>query len=332
MNPHRLAIVLSLAVVGAALLAVGTPRPIAGQEPQPNAGEEVLTRGPIHEAFAQPVVFDAQAGLIVKKEPPKPIPEMPPEQKPEGDDVEWIGGYWSWDADRDDFIWVSGIWRVEPAGLDWVPGYWARTEDGWQWVSGYWAKSDVKEAEYLPAPPESLEVGPSSEAPGEEYIWAPGTWMWRDTQYAWRSGNWIKGQAGWIWCPAHYSYTPSGYVFVDGFWDYSFRRRGILFAPAYFPAAVYTRANFVYSPSLVIDADVVTDHMFMYASPIRLWRLLRGRTQRRDIPWFAFHMSQHGYDPVYAYYQHYYAKATRIGNRLHVAKCAPTKSGSDQRT
>ena len=145
MKPNRLVASLGLVAAATALILVTTSRPLAGQQPTTEAGETVLTRGPIHEAFAQPVVFDAQAGITVNKEPPHPIAEMPPEEKPEGDDVEWIGGYWAWDADRNDFLWVSGIWRVEPAGLDWTPGYWSRTSDGWQWVSGYWAKSDAKE-------------------------------------------------------------------------------------------------------------------------------------------------------------------------------------------
>lgn len=33
---------------------------------------------------------------------------LPPDQKPEGDDVAWIPGYWAWDDERNDFLWVSG--------------------------------------------------------------------------------------------------------------------------------------------------------------------------------------------------------------------------------
>src|SRR5262245_17538899 len=149
MKPQRLISLSSIYAIGAALMigaafiVAGIPRPLLAQDPPAAAGEQDLARGPIHEAFAQPVVFDAQPGPVVNKGPPKPIPEMPPEQKPEGDDVEWIGGYWSWDTDRNDYIWVSGIWRAEPSGLDWVPGYWSRANEGWQWVSGYWAKAEA---------------------------------------------------------------------------------------------------------------------------------------------------------------------------------------------
>src|SRR5688572_20293364 len=59
-------------------------------------GVEILTRGPVHEAFAETIVFDAEPGVVVPREPPDAIEELPPEQKPEGAKVEWIPGYWAW--------------------------------------------------------------------------------------------------------------------------------------------------------------------------------------------------------------------------------------------
>ncbi len=72
-------------------------------------GQEVLSRGPIHEAFAQPLQAQPQPSPPVPKAPPEPIPEVPPEQRPEGDNVQWLAGYWAWDAERNDFV---------PLGLD----------------------------------------------------------------------------------------------------------------------------------------------------------------------------------------------------------------------
>ncbi|MEJ2023760.1 MAG: YXWGXW repeat-containing protein, partial [Deltaproteobacteria bacterium] len=89
-------------------------QPAAGTEPNPAIQEDdvqVLDSGPIHEAFAQALVMDPEPGIVTPKEPPPLIDEMPPEQKPEGD-AQWIPGYWAWDDERDDYIWVSGIWRV----------------------------------------------------------------------------------------------------------------------------------------------------------------------------------------------------------------------------
>jgi hypothetical protein len=58
---------------------------------------------------------------------------------------------------------------------------------------------------------------------------------------------------GWVWAPSHYVGTPRGYVFVGGHWDYSLRRRGVLFAPVYFPRHYYERPGFSYSLSVAVD-------------------------------------------------------------------------------
>src|SRR5262249_32613707 len=81
--------------------------PEEAQEPE---GEEVQTRGPIHEAYAAPEGLDPHPAPIVPKKPPDPVPEMPPEQKPDGDHVIWIPGYWAWDDETADFLWISGFW------------------------------------------------------------------------------------------------------------------------------------------------------------------------------------------------------------------------------
>src|SRR4051812_13120149 len=69
----------------------GPPPAVPG--PDDRDGPEVLGRGPVHEGFAQP--SDApQAGPVAAKAPPDPIPEQPPEVRPEGDNVVWVPGYW----------------------------------------------------------------------------------------------------------------------------------------------------------------------------------------------------------------------------------------------
>src|SRR5262245_51030770 len=72
--------------------ATGEPTELVQEQ-----GEEVLTRGPVHEAFGRPVDFDPEPGIIVPKQPAEAIEELPPEEKPAGDNVQWIGGYWGWD-------------------------------------------------------------------------------------------------------------------------------------------------------------------------------------------------------------------------------------------
>src|SRR5262245_48248205 len=81
------------------------------EEPAPQPGVEVQARGAVHEAFAEAVTAQAEYGPVVTKQPPDPIQELPPDQKPEGDAYQWIGGYWTFDEDRNDFVWLSGIWR-----------------------------------------------------------------------------------------------------------------------------------------------------------------------------------------------------------------------------
>ncbi len=118
---------------------------------------ERCRRGPMHEAFAQPAESIRKPGLIIPKAPPEPVDELPPDQRPEGANVAWIPGYWGWDEDRADFLWVSGVWRVMPSGRKWVPGYWNPTDAGFQWVSGFWARNSADELSYIEPPPESLE-------------------------------------------------------------------------------------------------------------------------------------------------------------------------------
>ena len=205
------------------------------------AGVQVLTRGPVHEAFAETVTYDPEPGVVAPKAPPAAIEEVPPEQKPAGDNVAWIPGYWGWDDERSDFLWVSGIWRALPPGRQWVPGYWGKTAQGIQWTSGYWADAKLSEVQYLPEPPATVEAGPNIAAPSADDIWQPGCWVWLNSRYAWRPGFWAIAQPDWVWVPPHYIWTPRGYVFVDGYNDYAVARRGVLFAPVYFDAGVYGR-------------------------------------------------------------------------------------------
>jgi len=73
----------------------------------------------------------------------------------------------------------------------------------------------------------------------------------------------VEGRSDWDWSPAYYVWTPRGYVFVDGYWDYSVERRGVIFAPVYFESRVYGRRGYRYSPTIVIDIGVFSDHLFL---------------------------------------------------------------------
>src|ERR1043165_4842908 len=95
---HRL--VLAGAAVGMLLASI----PASAQPTQaPPQGVEVLARGPVHEGYAEQVNPVPKPFPLVSKQPPTPIPEVPAEQKPEGN-VQWIPGYWGWDDERTDYI------------------------------------------------------------------------------------------------------------------------------------------------------------------------------------------------------------------------------------
>ena len=94
----------------------------------PPAGVDVQARGPIHEAYAEPTNTVEAPAEVVAKEPPAPIEETPPEEKPEGDNVVWIPGYWSWDEETKDYLWISGFWRAVP------PGRTGRRATGRRWT------------------------------------------------------------------------------------------------------------------------------------------------------------------------------------------------------
>lgn len=230
-----------------------------------DANVQVLTRGPVHEAFAEPVNFNAVPGLVIHKAPPAAIKEIPPNEKPAGDNVQWISGYWGWDPKKSDFIWVSGVWRIPPPDRHWVAGNWAQVQGGYQWVSGYWAPNDQQTAQqYLPEPPKSLESGPSSPSPGDDYVWIPGHWQYQSQDYAWSPGYWSQGQADSTWVPDYYNWTPNGYLPAGGYWDYPLDARGMLFAPVSYDYPYYNDPGYYYTPSYVIGNDFLYNNLFCY--------------------------------------------------------------------
>jgi hypothetical protein len=306
MNVSRVA---SASIVGALLvfsIAVAFKNAAALQRGPPDGtdGVEVLTRGPVHEAFAETVTFDPEAGLKAPKVPPAAIEELPPDQRPEGANVAWIPGYWAWDDERTDFLWISGIWRALPPGRQWVPGYWGDSGQNAQWTSGYWADAQASEVEYLPEPPASVEAGPNVEAPSADHDWLPGSWLWQQNRYAWRPGYWAAGQSDWNWVPVHYVWTSRGYVFVDGYYDYSVARRGVVFAPVYFRSGVYSQPGFSYSPTIAINPAVFGTHLFLRPAYGHYYYgdyYSSNYTTAGYASWQSFHSSRRGYDPFYAH-------------------------------
>jgi hypothetical protein len=245
-------LLLSLAMIAPARAQEAPPAPAGTQtEGVETEGVKTLTRGPVHEAFAAPTAHDPTPSTVVERQPPEPIEEEAPDYKPEG--AIWVPGYWDWDPSASNFLWVSGLWRVPPPDMRWVPPYWAEAEGGWQRVPGFWTSIEAKELSYQETPPESLEVGPSTPAPAENYFYIPGSWNYYDSGFRWRAGYWSPYRENYVWCPDRWYWTPSGCVFTAGYWDWQPNVRGQLFAPIAFTSNVYLQPGWRYRPWCVID-------------------------------------------------------------------------------
>jgi len=270
-----------------------------------------LTRGPVHEAFAEPVNLQVQGGVVAPKQPPPSIEETPPTERPAGEQFFWAPGYWAWDGERNNYIWVSGCWRAAPPKMSWVPGYWSQVAGGWEWVPGFWAPSDAQQIEYLPAPPAYEDVQPPENPSSADKIWVPSCWYWYHGQYIRRPGYWLSASPGWIWVPSYYTWTPRGYIFVEGHWDYSLERRGVLFAPVYFSRPDFVRVGFFFSPSIVIDIGMLEVSLFAYPRYCHYYfgDYYDDAYIRIGIfPWFECARIHTWYDPIYEHHRWHYRR------------------------
>jgi hypothetical protein len=290
------------AIVCTIVLTLLTALPVRADDAP---GVEPLARGPLHEAYAEPVSTQPEAPPPLPKEPPPLLPEQPPDQKPEGDNVEWIPGYWQWDADRNDFIWVSGLWRTPPPGRRWVPGHYQQVGDSWQWVAGFWG-AESADLTLLPNPPTEPDVPAPAAAPSDDSFYVPGCWVYRDLRYLWRPGYWLAVRPNWIWQPAHYVWTPAGCLFVDGYWDYPLGQRGLLFAPAAIDLTVALRPGWCFTPSYCVPPDFLPTALFVrprwghyyfgdYFGPTCV--------RAGFTPWVDCRIGCYAYDPLFAHYR-----------------------------
>ncbi len=291
------------------------PAELAAQE-QPAApeGVEVMARGPVHEAYAEPAEVQPQASPLVAQQPPEPVQELPPDQRPEGDNVQWIPGYWAWDQDQNNFLWVSGFWREPPPGRQWVPGNWQQVDGGWHWVAGFWAPAGQEELQYVPPPPPSIDQGPSAPATEANSTYVPGCWVYRQSRYFWRPGFWTAYRPGWVWIPAHYIWTPSGCLFVEGYWDHPLEARGLLFAPVRLAARLLQRERWAFTPTYVVQPDFLMSALFVQPAAYHYYfgdYFDPRYTRAGFVPWIDYRVGRFAYDPNFNYYRLGFA---RYGN------------------
>jgi hypothetical protein len=310
---RMLGVLLGIGAVCSLALLWHEPNASVAQPPPPadqQEGVEVLTRGPMHEAYAAPQSLDPKPSPLVPKAPPEPVPESPPDQKPDGSHVVWISGYWAWDDATAEYMWISGFWRDLPPGKRWLPGHWAEVQGGWQWTSGVWGDEAQTSVSYVPAPPPTLETGPTIAAPAADQFYTPGTWVYVERKYRWRPGFWLTHRPNWVYIPAHYEWTPAGCVFVNGYWDYEITRRGLLFCPVRFTANVWLRPGwrlrhlYLVYPEMIVGALFVRPdyHRYCFGDYFGPKYLEHG-----FIPWVDFRLRVNIPEPLF----HQYAYAHR---------------------
>ncbi|MBM3573306.1 MAG: hypothetical protein FJX52_13260 [Alphaproteobacteria bacterium] len=277
----------------------------------PEKGEEGIeqqARGPVHEAFANPSNATApQAQPVIAKAPPPLIEEMPPDQKPDGDNVQWLSGYWHHDEEAKNYLWISGLWRQIPPGMDWVPGTWNTVTGGYQWSSGFWKSSQQGDLAVVPTPPEPLNAA-NVPAPSADSTYVPGCWVYRETRYVWRPAYWMPCRPGWVWVSARYVWSPCGYYFVDGYWDYTLRDRGLLFCPVVFQPN-YLRPGYIYRPRYIVHDHCLLSCLFIdrrygcyhfgdYYDP--------GYARRGYVAWSSYRINGMYRDSLYDHYRFVY--------------------------
>src|SRR5262245_47045805 len=206
------------------------PAEALAQPVNPNQNLKPMAEGPLHEAFLSP--RKDLTPIHVAKGPQPPIDERPGVDPPSAN-AQWIEGYWNWDPGRNDYVWVTGTWRVPPPGRLWVNGYWKRDEQGWYRVPGFWSDRKTDRLDYRKeGPPKERPDDDPGDPPAPDCFYVPGQYYPDGNGVIWKKGFWAKAQDGWSWVPVQWIRQPEGWVFQEGYWDRTLEDRGTLFAPA----------------------------------------------------------------------------------------------------
>lgn len=215
--------------------------------------------GPVHEAYFTPIT-DSVVYQAIGQTPPDPILERIPTQT--AADTVWIPGYWDWDIELQDFIWISGIWRKPPPNHQWISGSWKKSDQGWVRLPGFWSAKPSEELTAIPiAPPASLEENTGT-SPGTDYFWSPGFWSYNSgtKKYTWMSGSWIPFDEEWILVPAHYVWRDKGFFFIEPYWDWNLTTRGTPYIALNIPQTL--RSGYVSTPSVKTAPQAIYQYYF----------------------------------------------------------------------
>jgi hypothetical protein len=139
----------------------------------------------------------------------------------------WIPGYWEWNGR--DFAWEGGHWEGDRPGMAYRQAYWIKNDGYWEFHPGEWVTVDTLAPTTVAAtttadvitvapPPPRVEVVPA--APGPDFIWISGLWVWGGGHYAWHPGHWTTARVGYVWAPAHWARYGGGWRLEGGYWHH----------------------------------------------------------------------------------------------------------------
>jgi hypothetical protein len=205
------------------------PLPPVANPPAATGARASEPREMLHEALQSARERPEAARVHVRREPPASIVERPSGRRP-GARAQWVPGYWEWDAERNEFVWMGGMWQVAPPGSVWAPGRWVREADGWYRAPGSWvsrrdgtvararAASGDQPAWRTTGPPATHPDDTPDLAPGPDYFFVSGHYVPEGDRLAWRRGFWARLQPGWDWVPARWVRRSEGWEFRRGYW------------------------------------------------------------------------------------------------------------------
>lgn len=222
---------------------------------------EAIKYEPIHEAF----ITRETSQIFVCATPLAPPPALN-EKAPTISEKNalWIPGYWAWSTNKGEFLWVSGVVRRPPPGMQWIPGRWKQLAEGWVWLSGFWSITSEDGLRFnSQAPPSPKDEDPSV-PPSKNYFWMAGHWLWdaASQQYVWLNGRWEKWSEQWVYVPPHYQWRGNGYLFVAAYWDWPLEVRGSAYPSIHVPEQM--RSTYEYTPEIVIDPTFLLEIYYPY--------------------------------------------------------------------
>jgi len=55
-------------------------------------------------------------------------------------------------------------------------------------------------------------------APGSDYVWISGDWIWAGNRYEWQEGHWVRPRAHRIWVGGQWESARGGWRWRRGHW------------------------------------------------------------------------------------------------------------------